>query len=59
MVRLHLSLTSYQERELKEHFFYNGYHVNWESDDVITVDEDEVHYVKSILRGEGIGFVEE
>jgi hypothetical protein len=45
-------------RELKEHLYYNGYHVDWESDDVITVDEDEVSYVKTILRDRGIGFVE-
>ena len=58
MVRLFLSLTHYQMRELKEHFFYNGYHVDWETDDVITVDEDEVEEVKTILRDEGIGFAE-
>mgnify|MGYP000198134712 FL=1 len=45
-------------RELKEHLYYNGCHVDWESDDVITVDEDEVAYVKTILRERGIGFWE-
>ena len=59
MVRLHLTLTHYQRRELKEHFLYNGYHVDWESDNVITVDEDEVYEVKTILQEEGIGFYEE
>lgn len=45
-------------RELKEHLCYNGYDVDWESDDVITVDEDEVAYVKTILRDRGIEFWE-
>ena len=58
MIRLYLSITQTQMRELKEHLYYNGYHVDWESDDVITVDEDEVSYVKTILRDRGIGFVE-
>ena len=59
MVRLFLSLTHYQRQELQEHFLYNGYHVDWEEEDVITVDEDEVIEVKTILREEGIGFTEE
>lgn len=37
---------------------YSLCHVDWESDDVITVDEDEVTYVKTILRERGIGFWE-
>ena len=58
MIRLYLSITHTQMLELKEHLCYNGYDVDWESDDVITVDEDEVAYVKTILRDRGIGFEE-
>lgn len=58
MIRLYLSITHIQMRELKEYLYYNGYHVDWENDDVITVDEDEVAYVKTILRERGIGFWE-
>ena len=46
-------------QELKEHLYFNGYHVDWEADDMITVDEDEVAYVKTILRDRGIGFEEQ
>ena len=45
-------------QELKEHLYFNGYHVDWETDDVIAVDEDEVAYVKTILRDRGIEFEE-
>ena len=58
MIRLFLSITHSQMQELKEHLYFNGYHVDGETDDVITVDEDEVAYVKTILRDRGIGFVE-
>lgn len=58
MIRLFLSLSRSQMQELKEHLSYNGYHVDWETDDVITVDEDEVAYVKTILQDRGIGFCE-
>lgn len=58
MIRLFLSITYSQMQELKEHLYFNGYHVDWETDDVITVDEDEVVYVKTILRDRGIGFEE-
>lgn len=56
MIRLFLSITYSQMQELKEHLYYNGYHVDWETDDVITVDEDEIAYIKTILRDRGIGF---
>ena len=59
MIRLFLSITHSQMQELKEHLYFNGYHVDWETDDVITVDEDEVAYVKTILRDRGIGFEEQ
>ena len=58
MIRLFLSITHSQMQELKEHLYFNGYHVDWETDDVITVDENEVAYVKTILRDRGIGFEE-
>ena len=58
MIRLFLSITHSQMQELKEHLYFNGYHVDWETDDVITGDEDEVAYVKTILRDRGIGFEE-
>ena len=58
MIRLFLSITYSQMQELKEHLYFNGYHVDWETDDVITVDEDEVAYVKTMLRDRGIGFEE-
>ena len=58
MIRLFLSITHSQMQELKEHLYFNGYHVDWETDDVITVDEDEVAYVKTFLRDRGIGFEE-
>ena len=58
MIRLFLLITHHQMQELKEHLYYNGYHVHWETDDVITVDENEVAYVKTILCDRGIGFTE-
>ena len=58
MIRLYLSITHSQMVELKDHLYYNGYHVDWETDDVISVDEDEATYVKTILRDRGIGFSE-
>lgn len=59
MIRLYLTITNWQMDELKEHLYYNGYYVEWETDDVIAVDEDEVAYVKTILRDRGIEFTEE
>ena len=58
MIRLFLSITHSQMQKLKEHLYFNGYHVDWETDDVIAVDEDEVAYVKTILRDRGIEFWE-
>lgn len=58
MVRLYLTITHHQMIELKEHFYMNGYHVSWEEDDVIDVDEDELEYVKTILYDRRIGFSE-
>ena len=59
MVTLYLSITYSSYVELKYHLYYNGYHVIWHSQDKIEVDEDEVTYVKTILRDRGIGFYEE
>lgn len=58
MVRLYLTITHYQREELKEHLWKNGYHVSWEDNDILDVDEDEVEYVKTILQDRGIGFTE-
>ena len=58
MVRLHLFMSQTQMEELKQHLLYNGYHIDWEIDDVITVDEEEIDYVKTILCDRGIGFTE-
>lgn len=58
MIRLYLSISYSQMKDVKEHFYLNGYHVDWESDDIITVDEDEAAYVKTILEENGIGFSE-
>lgn len=58
MIRLYLSISYSQTKDMKEHFNSNGYHVDWESDDIITVDEDEAAYVKTILEENGIGFSE-
>lgn len=59
MVRLYLSITELQMEELKKHLLYNGYHVDFEADDVIAVDEEEVAYVKTILRDREVEFSEE
>ena len=58
MIRLYLTLTYHQMIELKEHFRMNGYHVSWEDDDIIDVDEDELDYVKTVLYDRGIGYTE-
>lgn len=58
MIRLYLSITHSQAEELRDHLRYNGYHLDWETDDVIAVDENEVDYVKTILCDRGIGFTE-
>lgn len=58
MIRVQLSMTYSQMKELKEHLYFNGYHVDWEEDDIITVDEDEYYYVKTILYDRGIRYVE-
>ena len=52
MVRLYLSLAYLQMEKLKEDLLYNGY-------DVIAVDEEEVDYIKTILRKRKIEFSEE
>lgn len=58
MIRLFLSLTHYQREELKEHLYLNGYHVDWEDEDILDVDEDEVEDVKTILYDRGIYYTE-
>lgn len=58
MIRLYLSLTHAQRTELTEHLYLNGYHFDWESEDILEVDEDEVEYVKTILYDMGIYYTE-
>ena len=58
MIKLQLSMTYSQMKELKEHLYFNGYHVDWEEDDIITIDEDEYDWIKTILYDRGIGYVE-
>ena len=58
MVKLLLSITYSLYRDLKEHLYYNGYHFIWDSMEEIEIDEDEVEYLKTILRDWGIGFYE-
>lgn len=58
MIRLFLSITHSQRQEIKNHLCHNGYHVDWETDDVIAVDEEEAAYVKTILRDREIQFTE-
>lgn len=58
MIRLYLSLTHYQKAELTEHLYLNGYHFDWEGEDILDVDEDEVEYVKTILYDMGIYYTE-
>ena len=59
MVTLHLFITHPEYVELKEHLRNNGYRVVWHSQEMIEVDEDELEYVKTILKDRSIGFSEE
>lgn len=59
MIRLYLTVNSEQSSELYNHLYYNGYNVDWETDDVITIDEEEYEYIKTILNDRGIEFEEE
>lgn len=58
MVRLYLSITYLQMKELKEYLFHNSYHVVWTMDNVIMVDKKETVGVEAFLRESGIGFLE-
>lgn len=58
MVRLYLTLTNEQREELKEHLSMNGYNVEWVTDDVIEVDEEEKAYVTTILYDRYISFTD-
>lgn len=58
MIRLFLTITNEQRVELKEHLEMNGYSVEWETDDVISVDEEEVDYVATILYDRYIPFID-
>lgn len=58
MVGLYLSITYSQIVELKNHLRMNGYHVVWETNNMMLVDKDELAYVETILADRGIGFTE-
>ena len=59
MIRLFLTITYEQSLELKHHLDMNGYSVEWETDDVISVDEEEIAYVKTILCDRYISFTDD
>jgi len=59
MVRLYLTITDEQRTELKEHLSMNGYDVEWITDDVIEVDEEEKSYVATILYDRYIPFTDD
>ena len=59
MIRLFLTITNEQMTELKNHLEMNGYSVEWETDDVINVDEEEIDYVKTILYDRYIPFTDD
>ena len=40
MIRLYLTISHYQREELKEHLWRNGYHVSWEDEDILDVDQE-------------------
>lgn len=56
MCRLFLLIKNEQRKELKNHLIMNRYHVKWETDNIISVDEDEIDYVKTILHDRNIQF---
>ena len=56
MVRIFLTITKEQMDELKNHLLMNGYSVDWETDDVIAVDVEEVSYIETILNDRGIKY---
>lgn len=58
MKRLYLTITNEQREELKEHFQMNGYSVEWETDDVIAVDEEEISYIGTILYDHYVPFTD-
>lgn len=59
MYRLYLTITEEEREELKQHLYMNGYYVEWETDDVISVSEEEISYVKTILYDRNIGFTDD
>lgn len=59
MERLFLTITNEQRTELKEHLEMNGYSIEWETDDVISVDEEEIDYVATILYDRYIPFTDD
>lgn len=59
MQKFFLTITNEQRDELKDHFIKNGYSVTWESDDVISVDDEETSYIATILYDHYIPFTDD
>lgn len=57
MIRFYLGMNAYQMEELREHLYYNGYDVEWISDAVIDVYEDEADYFITILKDRNIEYL--
>jgi len=49
MTRLYLTITRLQREEIKNYFLDNGFNVEWETDDVIAVSDEELEKVKDVL----------
>lgn len=58
-MRLFLTITDEKRERFKEHLKMNGYSVEWETDNVIDVDEEELSYVKTILLDRYIPFTDD
>ena len=56
---LYLTITDRQRDELKNHLEMNGYSVDWETDDVINVDDEELSYINTILLDRYIPFTDD
>lgn len=56
-VRFYLGMNAYQMEELREHLYRNGYDVEWVSDGIIDVYEDEVDYFITILKDRNVEYL--
>lgn len=57
MIRFYLGMNAYQMEELREYLYYNGYDVEWISDSVADVYEDEADYFITILKDRNIEYL--